>query len=266
MGTGTLVPDDKRRSPAHLVEGRGFRILLDCGAGSLHGFARFGRSWEDLTHVALTHFHTDHVGDLAALLFALRHGPDPPRRRPLTLLGPPGTRSFHRRLARAHGDHVLEPGFPVRVVELPRSGEWTDPETELVIRTAPTPHTERSVAYRLETGSGVVGYSGDTGPSRALGDFFVGTDLLLLECSLPDPPPMDTHLTPRGVATLADRARPGLLVTTHHYPPLDPGEIPDLVAAAGYTGEVRGGTDGLTLIVGGGGVEIPDQGGAPRDR
>ncbi|PYP37288.1 MAG: MBL fold metallo-hydrolase, partial [Gemmatimonadetes bacterium] len=45
------------------------RILLDCGAGSLHRLAEFGLPWHQVTHVILTHFHPDHWGELPMLVY-----------------------------------------------------------------------------------------------------------------------------------------------------------------------------------------------------
>jgi ribonuclease BN (tRNA processing enzyme) len=215
--------------------------------------------WRELTHVALTHFHTDHWGDLAPLLFALTHGIRPRREAPLTLLGPPGLEARLEWLARAFGDHVRDPGFALRVVELGRHDAWADEGAGLRIRTHPTRHTEHSVAYRVRTaavGAGKesgpsVGYTGDTGPLPALGAFFRGVDLLIAECSLADPPEITTHLSPEGVATLCRNARPGRVVLTHLYPELDPGRVPGEVAAAGYGGRVQVAADGDLFPVGG---------------
>src|SRR4051794_33700216 len=118
LGSGTLLPDELHRSPSHWVEHGDLRLLLDCGSGALHAMSRERLWWKGLTHIALTHFHTDHTGDLAAVLFALEHGVRPARAERLTILGPRGLRSRLEGLARAHGPFILEPKFPLDVVEL----------------------------------------------------------------------------------------------------------------------------------------------------
>lgn len=249
LGSGTLLPDDDRRSAAHLVEVERAALLLDCGAGTVHGFDRHGIDWRRITHVAISHYHTDHVGDLPALIWALRHGCRPPRGTPLTILGPPGLGRFLESLAEAHGEYVLEPGFPVEVVELRRSADWDDPKGRFRLVCHPTSHTDRSVCYRVETTDGALGYTGDTGPDRSVTSFLSNLAVLVSECSLPDPPEIDTHLTPRSVAEMARSARPDLLLLTHLYPFLVPSEVPALVRAAGYAGKVLVAGDGTTATV-----------------
>ncbi len=90
-GSGSAAPDARRVAPGHWVEAGSMRLLLDCGNGVLHRLCTLGIPWGDVTHVALTHFHYDHVGDFPALLTALRWGQLPPRTAPLTLIGPAGT-------------------------------------------------------------------------------------------------------------------------------------------------------------------------------
>src|SRR6266436_9095479 len=93
VGTGTVAPSARRTAPCHWVGQGQLRILLDCGAGALHRLAEFGLPWQQITHVVLTHFHPDHFGELPMLVFALRHAAEPPRKDPLVILGPAGTRS-----------------------------------------------------------------------------------------------------------------------------------------------------------------------------
>ncbi len=253
IGSGTLAPSPDRASPCHLVEHDDLALLLDAGPGAVHGLARRGKPWWALTHVVFSHYHTDHFADLPHLLFALRHAPPTPRHLPLRILGPPGLRDRVEALRAAHGEFIVRPGFPVALHEV-----GPDPVPvggRAVLRFVPTPHTGHSLAVRLDarcpaTG-GVLsaGYTGDTGPDPALGEFFAGVDLLISECAWPDPPPAGGHLTPRTVAELAIRVRPRNLALTHLYPPLDPASAPALVRAAGYDGRVLCPRDGESFVV-----------------
>lgn len=256
LGSGTLLPGDDHRSACHHLLADGFQCLLDCGSGALHSFDRYGISWREVDAIALSHFHTDHFGDLAPVLFALKHGVRPPREKPLTLLGPPDLERILDALAEAHGDYVRDPGFEVRRRERSRRGSWSAPGGAVRVRFHPTPHTENSVAHRWEGDGWVVGYTGDTGPDEAVGEFLAGADVLVTEVSVPDGSSVDTHLTPSSAAELARRAQPALVVTTHVYPPLVPEEVPDQLRAAGYTGRVVAARDGLVLEAHGGEVAV----------
>lgn len=259
LGSGTLLPDRRRHSAAHWVEWNGVGLLLDCGAGTVHGMDRWDVPWRQITHLALSHFHVDHTGDVAALLFALKHGLADGRPEPLVILGPPGIRRFVDRLSDAHFGYLADPGFLVKVVEISREGAWADPAGRFALLAHPTPHTERSVAYRVEAPEGVVGYTGDTGPSPSLGRFLQGSAAMIAECSLTDPPEMDAHLSPATLAELAREAEPDLLVVTHLYPPLDPDAVAGLVRDAGYEGEVVVAWDGTTVDVEGGTAKIVER-------
>ena len=247
LGSGTLVPDHLRHPAAFSISENGSLLLLDCGSGVLDGMSRFGIPWADLTHIALSHFYTDHIGGLAPLLFSLSYGVVPARTVPLTLVGPPGLGRLLSKLADAYGRYVLEPGFELRVVELARNDRWSDGEVEL--RTCETVHTDQSVAYRWTGRAGTVAYTGDTGQSGVLGDFLAGSDLLITECSHPDPPTVDGHLTPSGVAALARMCAPALVVTTHVYLTQSPDDVPELVRQAGYAGPVLAGYDGMRVVL-----------------
>lgn len=245
IGSGTLRPSPVRGSPSHLVEAGRTRVLLDVGAGAVHNLARQGKPWWDVSHVVLSHYHVDHLGGLPHLLFALRWGSPEPRTRPLTIIGPPGLETRIHHLSEAFGSFFRTQDFPVVYRELARDAEWEDGELSLALW--PSRHTEASVAMRIMGPGWTLGYTGDTGPEPSLGPFLSGCDVLICECKIPDPPAADNHLSPAGVADLARAARPGLLITTHVFPPLRPQRVPGLIAAAGYGGAVVCGEDGLTV-------------------
>ena len=226
-------------------------MLLDCGAGTVHRLAQHGLPWQDITHIAITHYHADHIGELPALIFAMKYGAMTPRTAPLVLIGPAGFRAKLDALAAAFGDWVTAPGFPLEIVELnafDRASRLAPPTPRLLvtgvtIEACRTPHTEESVAYRIATPARQVVYTGDTGPSDALADWARGCDLLLAECSLPDAMAMDIHLTPATAGRLAARAEAKRLVLTHLYPPVEGEDITGTVRAF-YAGAVTVANDG----------------------
>lgn len=256
LGSGTLLPDDDHRSAAHLVEKDGLRLLLDCGSGTVHGLDRHGIDWRELTHVAISHFHTDHIGDLPALLWALKHGVGEERTRALTLLGPIGLRTRLEAMVQAFGDFLLDPGFPVEVVELDSDGRWLDGDWGLELRAHPANHTPEALAYRVEVAGASVGYTGDTGRQPSLAGFFREVDVLICECAISDGTAAAIHLWPKEVAALARDARPHVLILTHLYPEVDREGLADLVRALGYTGDALVARDGLRWT-------IPRPGGRP---
>jgi ribonuclease BN (tRNA processing enzyme) len=211
--------------------------------------ARFGINWQRLTHVALTHFHNDHVGDLPYLLFALRWGMLPPRAAPLHLAGPPGTRELLDRLGVAFGSHVQTPDFPLDVHEM-ADGDALDLGGGARLLACRTRHADASLAYRVESGDGTLAYTGDTGVDPDLARFAGGADVLIAECSLPDDEAMDPHMTPARLADLARAAQPGRLVVVHVYPQLAGVDLVALLQKHGWAGATVRAEDGMKLRIG----------------
>jgi ribonuclease BN (tRNA processing enzyme) len=247
LGSGTVAPSSERTAPAYWLEADGVRLLLDCGAGTLHRAATFGIPWADVTHIAITHFHIDHWGELPHFLFALRWGVEPPRRDPLVILGPRGILARLAHLTEAYGEWVLHPEFPLEVVEL-EPGTERPLADDVVIETHSTPHTAESLAYAVRTETARLVYTGDTGYSETLATWAAGCDLLLCECSLPEERAMDLHLTPAEAARLARTAGAKRLVLTHIYP-LFGDRDPATLVAGEFEGTVVTARDGDRFTV-----------------
>jgi ribonuclease BN (tRNA processing enzyme) len=247
IGSGTVAPSPTRTSPAHWVEAGSVRLLMDCGAGTLHRAAALGVPWHTATHVALTHFHVDHWGELPAFLFALRWGIEPARTAPLRLLGPRGLADRLVHLTRAFAEWVLDPGYPLEITELV-PGVAVALADDVRLECHPTPHTEESLALAVTRGGARLVYTGDTGPSPDLARWARGCDLLLAECSLPDDRALEIHLTPTQAGQLARDAEAKSLVLTHFYPPVHVGDAARLAGAA-FGGPVAAAEDGDRFLI-----------------
>jgi ribonuclease BN (tRNA processing enzyme) len=247
LGTGSVALTGARVCAGHYVEAGSTRLLLDCGSGVTHRLAEHALPWREITHVAITHFHTDHISDFATLAFAWKYGSLPGRSAPLVLVGPQGIAALLERLVAVFGDWLRDPGFPLEVHEI-APGDAMDLGDGTTLRAAKVPHTEESVAYSVERGGRRLVYTGDTGYDPMLAEWARGADVLLCECSLPTEMAIPTHLTPEQCGALAAAALPKHLVLTHFYPPVERVDIRALVGAH-YAGPITLAADGSTFEI-----------------
>ncbi len=232
LGTAGASPYADRVQTGVLVDAPPVRLLIDCGSGITHRLAALDHAWKDITHVAITHFHSDHTIDLVALIVAWKWGQLPQRTEPLTLIGPVGVGAFAQRLAELYNEPFAQLTFPVRIVELEpgASSDLWPQASDLRIQAFKVPHSAESVAYSVSGGGARFVFSGDTGHDEAFAKWAAGSDMLLLECSLPDELAIPMHLTPRQCGALAGIAQPKLLALTHFYPPVEDVDIREQVA------------------------------------
>jgi ribonuclease BN (tRNA processing enzyme) len=247
LGTGTVALTAARVCAGYYLDAGDVKLLMDCGSGVTHRLAELDVPWRQITHVALTHFHTDHVGDFPTLVFAWKYGDLPGRSAPLTVIGPAGTAALLSRMADAFGDWLRAPGFPLSVVELAPDATF-DLGVGLTLGARKVPHTAESVAYSITRGRRRVVYTGDTGYDPMLAEWARGADLLLCECSLPATMAIPEHLTPEQCGALAAAALPKQLVLTHFYPPVERVDVRAAVAAH-YAGLVTLADDGSTFEI-----------------
>lgn len=244
LGSGTIIPRPGHGCAGYLVDAGGAPLLLDCGPGTLSRLADLGLSAEDLGPQLISHFHVDHVSDLAPLLqsrWLIRGG----GRLEATLVGPRGLRAHLDWLRAGMGPWFADIDF--RVTELSAGRAEVG---GLSVHALPTGHTPESLCFRLEDADGrAVFYSGDTDYNEALLPAARGADLAVFECSAPDDRKREGHLTPRLAARLAARAGVRRLVLTHLYPEVLEVDIPAEVAAE-YDGPFSVAEDGAVYSLG----------------
>lgn len=247
VGTGTIALSAERVCAGHLIEAGSVRLLMDCGSGVAHRLAEYALPWREITHVAFTHFHLDHIADFATLVFAWKYGSLPARSAPLVVIGPNGTSALLGRLADAFGDWLRDPGFPVQILEL-APGQTLELGDGVKLEAAHVPHTPESMAYSVTRGGRRVVYTGDTGYDPMFAEWARGADVLLCECSLPAEMAIPEHLTPEQCGALAAAALPKHLVLTHFYPPVARTDVRAAVAAH-YAGPISLAGDGATFEI-----------------
>lgn len=250
LGSGTSVPHPRRSSSAYWLETKGGTILLDISGPAVHRMAEEGCDWANLDAVWVSHFHLDHVGGLAPLLFGTKYAPQvQKRRKPLTIYGPRGTRKLLRRSDEAGDYKLFEQPFPVEVREIsPRTK--LDVFDGLSAETFSTPHTSESLAVRLTDLDGAtIVYTSDTGFTEALAGFARGADLFLMECSYFRSKPIKMHLELEEAMRLARLSGARRVMLTHLYPEWDGVDIP-AEARRFWDGEVIEARDGLRMEIG----------------
>ena len=229
-----------------MVRAGGETLVFDLGSGAVRGMLGSDLDPFSVDRIFFTHFHPDHTVDVVPLLFAMEHGAEEPRTRPLHIAGPEPFLEFWESVRNVWGQWIF--ADPTLVSELPRDCPFPIELADCRLSWAQAKHRPESVSYRLDVEGGAFVYTGDTEYSRSVVELARDADTLLIECSFPDVDPITGHLTPSDVARIASEASVGRVVLTHIYPAAD--EI-DLVSevGTGYGGEILVAEDGLKLSI-----------------
>ena len=182
IGSGDAFGSGGRFNTCFMIEAGDRTVLLDCGASSLVALKARKVDINMIDGVILSHLHGDHFGALP--FFLLESQFQSRRERPLTVVGPPGTRE---RLNAAC--EVFFPKsalnawrFPLDVGEIVPGvpGEVLG----FAIRTTEVIHQSGapSTAVRLARDGKVLSYSGDTEWTDTLVAVADGADLFIVEC------------------------------------------------------------------------------------
>jgi ribonuclease BN (tRNA processing enzyme) len=249
LGSGTSVPHPHRSSPAFWLETEGEGLLLDIGPDAAHRMAEERLDWPNLSAIWISHFHLDHFGGLAPLLFSLKWAPQTQdRTKPLRIFGPRGLQQLVQTINDANNYRLLAQQFPIEITEVDVGNDF-EIVPGVTASTMKTPHTAESLALRLTDKSATrFVYTSDTGFTEDLFSFAQHVDLLLIESSFRRKVPVVKHLELAEAMRVASECAPGKLVLTHLYPEWDGIDLA-AEAQAFWPGKVVEAIDGLVIKV-----------------
>ena len=239
LGTGTPNADPERSGPSLAIVVDSVPYIVDAGPGLVRRAATAaqngvtGLQASRLATVFLTHLHSDHtVGlpDVFLTPWVLE------RNVPLRLIGPEGTErmAYHIREAYTADIHNrlygLEPannqGHRINATDAQPGVVFQDERVTVTAFEVRHGSWPQAFGYRFETPDRVIVISGDAAPSESVVEMCNGCDVLIHEVyakvgwdrrePLWQAYHADAHTSGYELGELAARARPGLLLLTHH--------------------------------------------------
>jgi ribonuclease Z len=241
-GTGSPLTDATRAAACTAVIAGGAFVLIDTGPGSWRKLATLNLPQQAVSAVLLTHFHSDHIGDLGeATTMSWVAG----RTKPLEVYGPPGVEKVVAGFAQAyaldvdyrvahHGETNLPraaAGAIAKTVMLKKPDEaaLVFARNGLKVSAFQVEHdpVKPAYGYRLEYRGRVVVISGDTAKSTNLAKHAAGADLLLHDVLAKAVIQMGADGFERSGQTR--RAALARDITTYH---ASPTEVAEIAAAA----------------------------------
>jgi ribonuclease Z len=290
------MPDARRASASTAVIAGKNLYVIDSGPGSERKLELMHISPGQVRAVLLTHFHSDHIGDLGELM--LKRWTAVAARKPLDIIGPTGVGAvvdgFNQayvldtgyRIAH-HGPEICPPdgaGGTARPFDFPAGKKEAVILEEDGVKITAFEVDHRPVApavgYRFDYKGRSVVISGDTVPCQSLLDQAKGADVLVHEALQPAINKilmdvnkkhgrlnlariindiMDYHTFSEDAARIAAKAGVGHLLLTHILPPLPVADLKEAFlgdAIKYYKGPITVGEDGIALSMSAGGGEI----------
>src|SRR4030042_5846722 len=196
-GSGSPLPDSRRASACTaVIAGKNFYVV-DTGPGSERKLELLRLNPGKVKAVLLTHFHSDHIGDLGELLLKRWSGGS--RKSPLDVFGPNGVETVVKGFNQAysldeeyrimhHGPEIVPPsgaGGAAKPFYFPQGKEETliIDEDGLKVTAFLVDHSpvNPAVGYRFDYKGRSVVISGDTVPVPSLRKQARGADLLVQE-------------------------------------------------------------------------------------
>jgi len=241
LGTSGAWPEAGRACSGYLVESDGSSLVLDLGFGTLPRLLALRRA-QDLQGVFISHAHADHCVDLYGLYRALKL-PEPPFPSPPIF----ATEEVVNRVGALDGagPERFRQALDFRTME----GRETYEVGPFRLRTFELPHFTPNRGVRVEVGSDVIAYTGDTGPSEVIPELARGADLFICESTYPSP------RDPKGPRLLLSAAEAGeyareaaakRLVLTHFWPGADR-SVSLVQARKSFTGDLCLAEEGMTI-------------------
>ena len=288
-GAGSPMPSPDRAGPCTVITAGRHVYVVDMGEGGVRNLARLGYGAARVESVFLTHFHSDHIDSLGALM--LQRWAASSAGSPLPLYGPPGVATVAAGFNQAysldrgyriahHGPRIVPPtGFGLRAITIgvPPGGNAVPifARDGLKVFAFAVNHRPVSPAFGYifsYKGRRIV-ISGDTRPAASVVRAARGADVLVHEALAPNLVALqqraaikagkanlaqifhdipDYHTTPQQAAEIAQMAGVKMLLLTHIVPPLPYSilEVPFIGdARSRFAGQLMIGHDGDEVLL-----------------
>lgn len=268
LGTGVGPPVNLQQYGAStLVEAGGIRLLFDCGRGATIRLTQVGVPIGSISHLFLTHLHSDHVIQIPDLLLTGWVGGG--RKAPLQVWGPDGTRNMMDHLQRAFefdihmrrdvDEKAAAEGIKVVSNDIKQGVIFDQQGVKVTAFQVDHSPVTPAFGYRIDYRGRSVVLSGDTRVSENLIQFARGADVLVhevldaetLRALFPTNPKfaeaiLAKHTTPEQAGEIFARVKPRLAVYSHA--PSAPRVITQTRKT--YSGPLEGAEDMLTIEIG----------------
>lgn len=287
-GTGSPLPDANRAQACTAIVAGSELILVDTGSGSWRKIALNNLPVQNLSAVLLTHFHSDHIGDLGeTIMQSWAAG----RNQKLNVYGPPGVEQVVAGFTQAyaldtdyrvlhHGEQLMPravAGAIAQPIKLKsdEAAALVFARNGLKVLAFKVNHDPISPAYgyRFEYKGRVVVVSGDTAKSDNLAKHAAGADLLIHEVIVKNLLQFAAdnlekagnvrrakmsrdittyHTSPVEAAEVAAAAKAETLVFTHIVPPPNSPQIEQALTrpvSEVFKGKVVVGNDGMRFAL-----------------
>ncbi len=214
IGCGDAFGSGGRANTCFLLETGRTIAAIDFGATSLVEMKRQGFDPQLLDVIVLSHLHGDHFGGIPFLFLDLQF--DCGRTRPLTIIGPVGTRERLTAAAEVFfpGSSRIEWRFKLDIVDLPCGEPYVVADIGVVSHEVVHPSGAPSTGLRIGVGDRLIAYSGDTEWTDALYAIAGGADLFICECYKPNGAPV-YHMSFSALDANRDRLGAKRTMLTH---------------------------------------------------
>jgi len=234
LGTGTCQLQEHRVASSALIELADLRLVFDFGRGVAMRLAALGFAQDDVAHVALSHFHVDHVSDLVPYLHAGSWSGIDPRTRDLHVWGPEGLEALMGGMLELFDGLLRDDGFGVEVHEV-AGDSMTIEGHEFLLADLP-PAGNRGLKFVC--GDVTCALTGDSHFHEREIDFLTGADVAIIDAG---------HSSDDEIVELASRCGARKLVCSHLYRDLDRDALARRAADRGFGGEIIVGADLMTF-------------------
>lgn len=279
-GTGAPLPDEERAGPQTVVIAGNQFLVFDCGPGSTHKMEVIPLEVGDVDALFLTHYHSDHIGDMGELM--LKRWATIGNDHPLPIYGPQGIEEV---VAGFEAAYQLDVGYRVAhhgEEAMPVSGAGGEAHTfdlgsalmasevvyekdgvQVVAFNVDHAPIFPAVGYRVTYKDKSVVITGDTVFTESLVHHSMGADVLVSEALNHEMSTMvsdatrglennasivaedikDYHITPEQAGIVARDAGIPYLIITHVLPP-----VPSQILVNPFLRDARAVYDGYIYL------------------
>lgn len=218
LGSGTFIPELKRKGPSYLLQVDNQNFIFDLGRGAIDRLLQSGFNLYNIDKIFISHTHLDHIPDLFAYIQFIWDNPTKNKfkNKVIEIYGPKGFKKSMQEVLKGlqYDKHVHY--NRIKLIDFKDKQKYKFGKIEITGFFVKHSPIRKCIAYQVKFKNKIFCYSGDSSKCNSLIKACKNADLALIEADLSKKWNLShVHMDGEDAGEIATKSKAKKIILTH---------------------------------------------------